>query len=144
MCKVKIRPHFFLPASETHYVGYETFPGGHTLDGRGSFDWKVTPVPGRDAAFNITMQGYAYAIPVAVGAKAALGPMFPTPAIHYTFNGTVNFATRQASLSGSHSRYPSFSGQINGRPVFDRFQSRPPLVGLLPGLEVHDHGASDF
>jgi RHS repeat-associated protein len=134
----------FGTASETHYVGYETGPFNTRLNGRGWFDSKVTPVKGKENAYEIKMTGYAYAIPVAATAKI-LHPGNPIPAIHYSFNGTINFGKGQATLSGSHSSYPSFEGQINGRTVFDRFQSRPPLIpGLLPGFEANDHGESHF
>jgi RHS repeat-associated protein len=97
-------------------------------------------------AYNVTMRGYGFSVPLMSGASAAVGPinaqlMF---SIHYSFHGAANFLSHTASLAGWHSSYPSFVGQIGGRTVFDRSQSQPPLAGLLPGAEVWDHGASDF
>ena len=102
----------------------------------------VSPIKGTSSSFSITMRGYALSVPLVVGASAAIGPASQALlSIHYSFHGVVNFGARTASLSGWHSSYPSFSGRISGRSVFDRPQSRPPLVGLVPGAEVWDQGS---
>ena len=132
--------------SETRYTGGTTNVGPNIkIPGYYRYYANVTPVKGNPSAYNVTMKGYSFSKPLVAGAATALGVAAPALlSIHYSFHGVANFSTHRASLSGWHSSYPSFSAGISGHQIFDRFQSRPPLVGLLPGAEVEDHGESGF
>jgi RHS repeat-associated protein len=130
--------------SETHKTG-STNTGRVDWPGLPKYFADVTPVKGTPNAYNVSMKGYSVSTPLMAATAPFLGLAAPALlSIHYSFRGTVNFSSHTASLGGWHSRYPSFSGQIAGRTVFDRFQSWPPLIGLLPGLEVRDHGQTRF
>jgi len=133
--------------SESTKTGVTTV-AGFKIPGIFFHSASVTALNGSSSVFEVTMKGYAASTPLLAGPAALYPPaIFPAAAllgIHYDFHAVVNFSTHKAGFSGSHSSYPSFMGDISGRRVFDRRQSRPPLVGLLPGMEVLDRGQASF
>ena len=131
--------------TETHSTGSTKVGPGVDVPAARIYSANVTPVKGNPHAFDVTMRGASVSVPLMGPAGAVAGPAAPALfSIHYSLRGTVDFGKRSASLGGVHSSYPSFSGQISGRTVFDRFQGRPPLIGLLPGMEVRSYGEIHF
>jgi RHS repeat-associated protein len=129
--------------SEKAYAGSTKFLG---FDIPGVFLHSANVTRTGTSTYDVAMKGYAVSVPLMGAAGGVVGPVNAQllGSIHYSFHGTANFSSHAASLAGWHSSYPSFVGGIGGRTVFDRMQSRPPLVGLFPGAEVWDRGASGF
>ncbi len=123
-----------------NYVGY-TDVFGVPVQRYGQFSARPS---GCFPVYKVNLQATTTAAPIAASVTAIrlsvppLRDILPLPKIHYNVNVTINFASRVASLSGTHSAFPSFSVRVGGHLLYD-YQKRFFMMGLLPGFERHPY-----
>jgi RHS repeat-associated protein len=120
--------------------------GGSTFVGVGNVGVRVpgdirtrTSVTGAYPNFTVNMQATAYSLPLNIGVGLAIPPsvfFVPLLNIQYNLSTSVSFENPLASVSGSHSAYPSIIETVNGDLVYAHYE-RFGLFGILPGVSVN-------